>query len=102
MNNNMQNLITKINKLLDPNNSKSDIDNAVEIEKYVYENMPKRLITDSIARMLAGKNGVVAAYLELEKSKTNELNQRPKDIVKQIFVCSKNQSNQKNKLNGET
>ena len=42
MNNNMQKLITKINKLLDPNNSKSDIDNAVEIEKYIYENMPKK------------------------------------------------------------
>jgi hypothetical protein len=92
----MQDLITRINGLLDPTNSASVIDNAVEREKYVYENMPKRLISDSITRLLAdGENGVVAAYLELEKLES-------KDKVKRIFVCSKNQSKQLNKLKDET
>jgi hypothetical protein len=92
----MQDLITRINGLLDPTNSASDIDNAVESEKYVYENMPKRLISDSITRLLAyRKKGVVAAYLELEKLES-------KDMVKRIFVCSKNHAKKNNKLKNQT
>ena len=59
---------------------------AVNTEKYIYDDMPKKLLNDMFARLLADKKtGVVSVYFRL----SDKLNEKKSPLTK-IYVCTKN------------